>query len=91
MSPWLKERVTGNLNRYGNPIKIWNNGSLVARMRRDLGRKEGKWVGAVMDERKLMKKGDDSEGRIVFISQNKGNSQLMIIFLMQERPLELSK
>lgn len=50
MSPWLKERVTGNLNRYGNPIKIWNNGSLVARMRRGSGRKEGKWVGAVMDE-----------------------------------------
>lgn len=50
MSPWLKERVTGNLNRYGNPIKIWNNGSLVARMRRDSGRKEGKRVGAVMDE-----------------------------------------
>lgn len=37
-----------------------------------------------------MKKGDDSESRIVFISQNKGNSRLMIIFLMRERPLELS-
>lgn len=49
MSPWLKERVTGNLNRYGNPIKIWNNGSLVARMRRGSGRKEGRKMGRCCD------------------------------------------